>query len=113
MSSPDIFNMNQLGSTPAPGDGFSHADLASIIHGVSSGASNVLASQASGVRSRADAREARRRTQARLLNAALRRQKALYDMNREYQSELEDQRGGTMQDVARGFVNSLKGATRR
>lgn len=113
MSSPDIFNMNQMGSMPSGGSNFSAGDLASIIHGVGKGASNVLGSQTSNVRSRADAREARRRTQARLLNAALRRQQNQFQNANEFQNELGDQKNSIMQDVARGFVHSLQGVTRR
>ena len=112
MSSPNIGYTNQLGTQAAPSS-WNGSELATIIHGVGRGAGNVLASQSSGVRSRRDALEARRRTQARLLNNALRKRQDSYQFGNDYDNELNHQSGDIMQQVARGFVDSFKGSTPR
>ena len=112
MTAPNIGYTNQLGTQRAA-SGWDPSELASIIHGVGKGAANVLGSQSSGVRSRQDALEARRRTQARLLNNAFRKRQDSYLLGNEYDNELNSQSGDIMQQVARGFVDSFKGSTPR
>lgn len=86
-------------------------DWMAIIQGASQGAGSALQSVAANANSKKEAKEAKRRTLANLLNTALRRDRALFRMGQEHSDEMNDYQSQAMQQVARGFVEALQGST--
>lgn len=105
----------QAGQQPASssGSGFSAHDWATVIQGAGQGAANVFNSMGQMVSSKREARESKRKTIAKLLNNALNRNFKLMRAGQEYSDEMNDFKAKQMQDIARGFVDSLSGSTRR
>jgi hypothetical protein len=86
-------------------------DWASIISGAGEGAGAAMQSAASYANSKQEAKEAKRRTLANLLNSALKRNQALFRAGHEHSDEMNDYQSQALQQVARGFVNALQGST--
>jgi hypothetical protein len=63
--------------------------------------------------SKKEAKEAKRRTLANLLNSALKRNQHLFHAGQEYSDDMNDYQSQALQQVARGFVNALQGSTQR
>lgn len=77
-----------------------------VISGASQGAT-------SAIQSKKDAKEAKRRTLANLMNQAMRRNAGLFTAGQEYGDEMNDFQSQALQQIARGFVNALQGSTGR
>lgn len=82
-------------------------DWATIIQGVGQGASSAMQGAAAYANSRKEAREAKRRTLANLMNQAMKRNQGLYRVGQEYSDEMNDYQSQAMQQMARGFVDAL------
>jgi hypothetical protein len=89
------------------------ADWSQIISGAGAGASNAMQGAAGLAQSKREAREAKRRTLSNLLNQSLKRNAGLFRVGQEYSDEMNDYQAQAMQQMARGFVESLQGSTGR
>jgi hypothetical protein len=103
---------SQVSSTPPSGYG-SAADWATIIRGAGEGGSSMLQGASAYATSKKEAKESKRRTIANLLNNALRRSYSMNQIGQEYSDEMADFRNQQLQQLARGFVDSLQGSTGR
>lgn len=92
--------------------GFSAQDFATLIQGAGQGAGSAMGGIAQNASSKAEAKEAKRRTLANLLNQALKRNQNLFRVGQEHADEMNDFQSQAMQQVARGFVEALQGSTR-
>lgn len=101
--------MNENAQVPWYG---SSKDWAQIISGAGQGAGAAMQGAASYATSKSEAKEAKRRTLANLLNSALKRNQALFRVGQEHADEMNDFQSQAMQQVARGFVDALHGSTR-
>lgn len=88
-------------------------EWATIIGGAGQGAGSALQGNAQFANSRQEAKEAKRRTLANLMNNALKRQRGLFRAGQEYQDELSDFQNQGLQQVARSFVEALQGVGKR
>ena len=93
--------------------GFSGENWATVIGGAGQGAANVLGSMSQTVNSKKEAKENKRRTLSKLMNNALNRKLKLLKEKHKYANELNDIKQNDIQDVARGFVDSFSGSTKR
>lgn len=99
------------GAGAAPqGGGFSGGDWATVIQGVGQGASTGLQSAGQFQGTKEEAKELKRRTWADLLKNALRRDLAMYRADVGHQDEMSSMQGDALSQMARGFVDSLRGA---
>lgn len=87
----------------------SYESYANILSGASQGASSALKSSTEYANSKREAKEAKRRTLANLLNNAFNRNQKLFRAGQDYQDDLSDYKSQAMQQVARGFVEALQG----
>lgn len=87
-------------------------DWATIISGAGQGASSALQGIAGNANSKREAKESKRRTFANLLNQALKRNQNLFASGQQHSDDMNDFQSQAMQQVARGFVESLQGITR-
>ena len=99
--------MNEEGNSPYG----SASDWANIISGAAQGAGSAMQGATAYATSKKEAKEAKRRTLANLLNQALKKRQALFRMGQEHDDELNDYGSQSMQNTARGFVDSLQGRT--
>ena len=97
--------------TQAPSPYGSAQDWAQVISGAGQGAGSAMQSNAANAGSRVEAKEAKRRTLANLLNQALKRNQGLFRMGQDHSDDMNDFQSQAMQQVARGFADSLKGST--
>lgn len=88
-------------------------DWSSIISGAGHGANSAMQGLAAASASKLESHEAKRRTLANLLKNALKRNQALGRVGQEYGDEMNDYQSQALQQVARGFVDALHGATSR
>lgn len=86
-------------------------DWAQIIQGLGQGAGGAMQGMAANAGSRKEAKEAKRRTLANLLNNALNRNQNLYRRGQEHSNEMTDLQSQAIQQMARGFIENLKGTT--
>ena len=100
-------------SAAASGGGFGAQDWAQIIQGAGQGASGAMESMAKNANSRAEAKEAKRRTLANILSQAMKRNRSLNRVGQEYGDDMSDYKSQAIQQVARGFADTLQGSTRR
>ena len=63
--------------------------------------------------SKEEAKESKRRTLSTLMNQAMKRNRGLFRVGQDYQDEMNDFQTQALQQVARGFVEALQGATGR
>lgn len=96
-------------STPAA-SGFGARDWAQIIGSVGQGAGSAIQGASQAAQTKKEAKEAKKRTLANLLSSAMKRNQALFRAGQEYGDETSDYRAKSLQNVARGFVDSLHGA---
>ena len=89
----------------------SAVDWASIISGAGQGAGSAIQGAAAYANSKEEAREAKRKTLANLLNNALKRNQGLFRVGQEHSDEMNDFQTQAMQQMARGFVDALQGST--
>lgn len=87
-------------------------DWSQIISGAGQGAGAGMQSVSSYANSKAEAKEAKRRTLANLMNQAMKRNQGLMKVGQEYGDDMNDFQSQAMQQVARGFVDALHGSTR-
>lgn len=100
-------------AAPAASPYGSAQDWSTIISGVGQGAGSAMQSASANAGSRAEAKEAKRRTLANLLNQALKRNQGLFRLGQDHSDDMNDFQSQAMQQVARGFADSLKGSTQR
>lgn len=86
-------------------------DWATVIQGVGEGTGSAMQGASAYAQSKKEAKEAKRRTLANLLNAALKRNQGLFRMGQEHSDDMSDFQTQAMQQVARGFAESLQGST--
>lgn len=88
-------------------------DWAQILSGMGQGGSQALQGASALATSKREAKEARRRTLSNMLNQALKRNQALFKVGQDYGDEMGDYQSNALQQMARGFVESLQGSTGR
>ena len=84
-----------------------------ILKGIAKEAGSSLESTAKHAGTKREAKEARRRKLASLLNSSLNRNQESSHNAQEHNEEMNNHRSHAMQNAARGFVNALSGSTRR
>lgn len=89
------------------------SDWAEILKGGAQGASSALQGAAQYANTKEEAKEAKRRTLANLMNNAMKRNRGLFRTGQDYQDEMNDFQSQALQQVARGFVDALQGSTGR
>jgi len=97
----------QVGAQPQGGWGA--GEWATVIQGAGQGASEGFKSAGQGAATKAEAKELKRRTYAELLKNALKRDLAMYRADTGHQNDMSSMQGDALQQVARGFVDSLRG----
>ncbi len=86
-------------------------DWASIISGAGQGVGSAMQGASAYATSKQEAKEAKRRTLANLLNQAMKRNQGMFRTGQEHQDDMNDFQSQAMQQMARGFVDSLQGST--
>lgn len=100
------------GGGGSSGGGYGSAkDWAEIISAGGQGALSGMQGMAANANSKAKAKEAKRRTLANLMNSAMKRNQNLFMMGQEHSDDMNDFQSQVLQQVARGFIDSLKGST--
>ena len=95
---------------PAPSKGYGSAeDYAKVFKGSAEGAGSATAGASSGAIHARQAREAKRRTLAKFMNDAIKRNQQLYHSGQEHGDEMSDYQSQSLQNIARGFINSMQG----
>jgi len=92
-------------------NGFGAQNWATLISSAGQGAAEGLRGAAQNANSAAEIRETKRRTIADLLNKAMKRDMALFRASQEHADEGADYQSQIMQQIAKGFVDSLKGSS--
>lgn len=95
------------------GSSNSAQNWATILSGAAQGASSGMQGMSANASSKKEAKEAKRRTMANLLNSSLKRNRGLFRMGQEHQDDMNDYQSNALQQVARGFIESLQGSTAR
>ena len=93
--------------------GASPIDWSRIIQGAGEGAGSAMQGAAQFANSKSEAKEAKRRTLANLLNQSMKRNRGLFRKGQEHGDEMNDYQSQALQQIARGFVESLQGSTGR
>ena len=86
-------------------------DWSQIISGAGQGTGSAMQGASAYATSKREAKEAKRRTLSNLLNSALKRDKNLFRMGQEHADEMNEYQSNALQQVAKGFVDALKGST--
>jgi len=86
---------------------------AQIIKGAGEGSTSAMQSASNLANTKVEAKEAKRRTLAGLLQQALKRKRSLSRVGQEYSDDMNDFQSQSLQNVARGFVEALQGSTGR
>lgn len=102
--------MNQATGSPWYGNA---KDWSQIISGAGQGAGAAMQGASAYATSKDEAKEAKRRTLANLLNSALKRNQSLFQAGQDHSDDMNDYQSQAIQQVARGFVNALQGSTQR
>lgn len=89
------------------------SDWAQIISSAAGGYSSAMDSAAKYAGTKREAKEAKRRTLANLMNSAMKRNRSMFRKGQEYSDEMNDYQSNALQQMARGFVESLQGSTGR
>lgn len=82
----------------------SAGDWAKVIEGLGQGAGNTMAGVSAQARSKATAKEAKRRTLANVLTQAMKRDKSLFKAKQEHGDEMRDYQSQALQQMARDFA---------
>lgn len=98
-------------TAPDPSSYGSAQDWAEIIAAAGKGAGSAMQNNAAMAGNRREAKEAKRRNLTNMLNQALKRNQGLFRHGQEYSDDMSDFQSQAMQQVARGFTDSLKGST--
>lgn len=80
-----------------------------IVKASGEAATSALKGAAQQAGTKKEAKEAKRRTLANLLNQALKREQGLQRIGQEYSDEMADYQSQALQQMARGFIQSLQG----
>jgi hypothetical protein len=88
-------------------------DWSKIIQGSGEGARSSFEGAAQKANTKAELREAKRRTLANLMNQAMKRNRGLFRNGQEHGDEMNDFQSQALQQVARGFAEALQGSTGR
>ena len=107
MTTPSNTNNAASGSWGSP------QDWSTVLSGISKGAESGMQGATAYAQTKKEAREAKRRTLANLMNQAMRRNAGLFRGGQEYGDEMNDFQSQALQQIARGFVNALQGSTGR
>ena len=99
-------------STPVPWYG-TPSDWSQIISGAAEGTSSALRGMAGAASSKQEAKEAKRRTLANLMNQSMKRNQRMFKAGQDYSDDINDFQSQALQQVARGFVDALSGSTNR
>lgn len=102
MTTPDAGTASSYGSPK---------DWAAIISGAGQGASSAMQGATANATSKQEAKEAKRRTLANLMNQAMKRNRGLFRVGQEHADDMNDFQSQALQQVARGFVDALQGST--
>lgn len=95
--------------TPYSSGGYgSPADWSQILAAAGQGAGSAMQGAAQHANSKSEAREAKRRTLANLLNSAKKRNQSLFRQNQEHQDEMTDYKAQALQQVAQGFLQAFQ-----
>lgn len=86
---------------------------AEVISAGGQGAAAGMQGMSANASSKMEAKEAKRRTLANLLNSSMRRNRNLFKVGQEHMDDMNDFQSQAMQQVARGFVDALQGSTGR
>ena len=84
-------------------------DWAKIIGSAGKAAGKSMQDQSSAAQTKMAAKEKKRRTIANLLNQALKRKQSMFRAGQEYGGEMADTQSQALQNVAKGFIQSLRG----
>jgi hypothetical protein len=85
----------------------SASDWAQILSGAGQGASSAMQGATANATNKMEAKEAKRRTLANLLNQALKRNQGLFRVGQEHSDEMRDYQSQALQQLARGFIESM------
>lgn len=86
-------------------------DWSQIMSSGAQGAGNAMQGNAQYANSKREAREAKRRTLANLVNKSRKRDQDLLRSQQNYSGEMSDYKTQAMQQLARGFVEALQGTS--
>lgn len=103
---------SQASASPNPSYGRIE-DWASILSNAGQGATNALKGAGAYAQNKLEAKEAKRRTLANLMNKATRRNQGLLQLHQQYGGEMNDTSNQALQQIARGFVEAMQGSTGR
>ena len=98
---------------PAKSNWGNPQDWASIIGGAGQGAAEGFRGAAQQANTKQELKEAKRKTFAELLRNALKRDLSMYRADVGHQDQMTSMSGDAMQQVARGFADSMRGITNR
>lgn len=87
------------------------SEWAGVVKDTTNSAANSLQSASAYANSKKEAKEAKRRTLANLLNQSLKRNQNLYQIGQDHTDNMNDYQSQAMQQVARGFVEAMQGST--
>jgi len=88
-------------------------DWTRIIEGAGSGASEGFRGAAQQANTKKELKESKRKTFAELLRNALKRDLSMYRADVGHQDQMTTMGGDAMQQMARGFADSMRGITNR
>lgn len=96
---------------PSDSGGGSNFDWAEVIKGAGQGASSAMNAAAANQGSKLETKEAKRRMLANLFNNSLKRRQNYMRMGQDHNDEMNDFQTQALQNVARGFIESLQGSS--
>jgi hypothetical protein len=82
-------------------------DWSTILSGAAKGYSTSQEGLSKYANTKQEAKEAKRRTFANMLNQSQKRRQGLYRLGQEQQSDLSDTQAQAIQQMARGFIDAL------
>lgn len=103
--------IDNAGAAGGGGGGFGAQNWATLISAAGQGAASGLQGASQYANSKAEAKEAKRRTIADLLNRAMKRDMAMFRTSQDHADEGADYQSQLMQQIAKGFVDSLRGSS--
>ena len=87
-------------------------DILDIVSGISGGVGKSIADSARSANTKSELKQLKKRTFGELLNRAMKRDMGLFRMGQEHADDTNDYQSQAIQDVARGFSDSLRGSTK-
>lgn len=88
-------------------------DYSKVLSSATEGAGSAMKGAAQFANTKSEAKEAKRRTLAKLMQNSMKRNRNLFKTGQEYNDDLNDTQSQSLQQVARGFVEALQGSTGR